>query len=121
MYKYGANAPGQMASIITTSKAEEFAENVRASCEYAASEATGWGTSLTLMPVSLENFATSSWSRVCDLPTGPSPRNVMLRPPYFALIAFAFGTFGGLMVATSDSAAVAVAAVLAVPALAPLR
>ena len=65
------------------------------------------------MPVSFENFATSSSSRVCDLPTGPSPRNVMLRPPYFALIAFAFGTFGGLMACTNSSAD----AVTAVPAL----
>ena len=41
----------------------------------------------------------------------------MLRPPYFALIAAAFGTRGGLIVATSDSAVAAVVAVLAVPAL----
>ena len=39
----------------------------------------------------------------------------MLRPPYFALIAFAFGTFGGLT-ACADSSADAVAAVPALPA-----
>ncbi len=33
LYKYGANAPVQTTSSITTSKAEEFAENVRASWE----------------------------------------------------------------------------------------
>src|SRR5262245_43542914 len=97
---------------MTTSKADEFDENVRASWEYEALESAGCGTSLTLMPVSFENFATRFTSRVCDLPTGPSPRNVMLRPPNFFLIAAAFGTAGGLMFC-----AVAVtAAGLAVPA-----
>ena len=33
LYMYGANAPVQTTSNITTSKAEEFAENVRASWE----------------------------------------------------------------------------------------
>ncbi len=41
----------------------------------------------------------------------------MLRPPNFFLIAAAFGTRGGVIVATSDSAVAAVASVLAVPAL----
>src|SRR5688572_6022132 len=116
LYRYGANAPVQTTSTITTSKAEEFDEKVLASWEYAALPSAGCGTSLTLIPVSLVNFFTRFTSRVCDLPTGPSPRNVMLRPPYFFLIAFAFGTFGGLMPCAVTSAT-AVAAGPAVPAL----
>ena len=58
--RYCANAPGQVTSSIITSKADDLAENVRASCEYDADESAGCGTSLTLMPVSLENLATSS-------------------------------------------------------------
>ena len=103
--RYGANAPGQTTSSIITSKAEDFDEKVRASCAYAALESTGCGTSLTLMPVFLENWATSNWSRVWLLPTGPSPRNVIDCPPYFALMALAFGTGGGLTAVAADGAA----------------
>src|SRR5512134_3647565 len=95
--RYCANAPGQTTSSITTSNADDFDENVRASCEYDADESTGCGTSFTLTPVSFWNCATSILSRVWLLPTGPSPRNVTVVPPYFALMAPAFGTFGGLM------------------------
>jgi hypothetical protein len=45
------------------------------------------------MPVSLVNRLASIRSRLCELPT-ESPTKVIFWPPYFALIAFAFGTFG---------------------------
>src|SRR5262245_1234199 len=107
---------------MSRSKADEFEENVRANCEYEALESAGCGTSFTLMPVSFENFATRFTSRVWDLPTGPSPRNVMLRPPNFFLIAAAFGTAGGLTfcAVTATAVGLAVPAVPALPAAAML-
>ena len=109
----GAKAPGQMASIIATSIDDDFDENARASCEYDASEAAGCGTTFTLIPVCCENFFASAVSRWCPPPT-ESPMNVIVCPPYFDLIAAAFGTAGGAIAA----AAPAVAAVRFVPAVA---
>ena len=91
--RYGANAPGQTTSIIATSIEDDFDENARASCEYAASEAAGCGVTLTLIPVSFVNRFASARSRTCPLPT-ESPTNVIFWPPYFFRIAAAFGTFG---------------------------
>ena len=54
--------------------------NARASCEYDASDAVGWGTTLTLMPVSFVNRVASAMSRVWPLPT-ESPTNVIVWPP----------------------------------------
>src|SRR6266516_4001298 len=102
--RYGANAPGQTASIIATSIDDDFAENALTSWEYDASEAAGCGVTFTVIPVSLVNLVASSRSRVCPPPT-ESPTNVIVCPPYFALIAFALGT-GGAVVAARDCAAV---------------
>ena len=63
------------------------------SCEYDWSEAAGCGTTLTLIPVSFENRFASAVSRLLPSPT-ESPTNVIFWPPYFFLIAAAFGTFG---------------------------
>ena len=68
---------------------------------------------MTLMPVSFVNRVASAMSRVCPPPT-ESPMNVIDWPPYFALIAAAFGTLGAAMVALADVARV-------VPAEAMLR
>ena len=91
--RYGANAPGQTTSIIATSIEDDFDENARASCEYDWSEAAGCGFTVTLIPVSFVNRFASATSRTCPLPT-ESPTNVIFCPPYFFLIAAAFGTFG---------------------------
>src|SRR5436189_3732066 len=96
--RYGANAAGQVTSIIATSIEDECVENALASCEYDWSDAAGCGVTLTLIPVSLLNRLASAVSRLFPSPT-ESPMKVMLCPPYFALIAFAFGTFGGLIAA----------------------
>src|SRR5581483_1008525 len=80
---------------MATSIEDDFDEKARASCEYEASEAAGWGTTFTLMPVSRVKRAASMRSRLCELPT-ESPTKVIVWPPYFALIAAAFGTGGGL-------------------------
>jgi hypothetical protein len=45
------------------------------------------------MPVSFVNRFASAVSRTWPLPT-ESPTNVIFWPPYFLLIAAAFGTFG---------------------------
>ena len=91
--RYGAKAPGQTTSIIATSIEDDFDENARASCEYAASDAAGCGVTLTLIPVSFVNRLASATSRTWPLPT-ESPTNVIFCPPYFFRIAAAFGTFG---------------------------
>src|SRR5438093_8161668 len=103
--RYGANAAGQTTSIIATSIEDECAENARASCEYDWSEAAGCGVTFTLMPVSLVNRLASAVSRLFPSPT-ESPTNVMLWPPYFFLIAAAFLTRGGLIVAAVRCACV---------------
>src|SRR5438874_13563495 len=103
--RYGANAPGQTTSIIATSIEDDFDENARASCAYDWSEAAGCGTTLTLMPVSFENRLASFVSRTCPFPT-ESPTNVIFWPPYFFLIAAAFGTLGaGIAAAACGCAA----------------
>ena len=56
------------------------------------------------MPVSFENRVASAMSRVCPPPT-ESPMNVIDWPPYFALIALAFGT-GGALIALAEVARV---------------
>ena len=89
----GANAPGQMASIIATSIDDDLDANALASCEYDASDAAGCGTTFTLMPVCWVNFFASARSRWW-LPPTESPMNVIDCPPYLALIAAAFGTGG---------------------------
>src|SRR5947207_1211246 len=94
----GANAPGHTTSIIATSIDDECVENARTSCEYDASDAAGCGTTLTLIPVSFENRDASARSRVCPPPT-ESPTKVIDWPPYFALIAAAFGTVGAVTAA----------------------
>ena len=91
--RYGAKAPGQTTSIIATSIEDDFDENARASCEYAASDAAGCGVTLTLIPVSFVKRFASARSRTWPLPT-ESPTNVIFWPPYFFRIAAAFGTFG---------------------------
>ena len=53
------------------------------------------------MPVSFENSVASAASRVCPPPT-ESPMNVIDWPPYFALIALAFGT-GGAPIAVAEA------------------
>src|SRR4051812_20143121 len=115
--RYGANAPGQTTSSIITSIAEDFDEKFRANCEYEASEADGCGTSLTLMPVSCWNLATSFRSRLWLEPTAASPTNSIFWPLYLALIAAAFGTFGGAIAV--DLAGTAFAARPGVPAAPP--
>src|SRR5919201_2964122 len=100
--RYGANAPGHTTSSIITSIDDECDEKFRASCEYAASDADGCGTSLTLMPVSLWNRATSSRSRLWLDPTALSPMNVICWPLYFFLSAAAPATFGGLTAAAAE-------------------
>src|SRR5262245_11455956 len=91
--RYGANAPGQTTSIIATSIDDDFDENARASCAYDWSDAAGCGTTVTLIPVSFVNRLASVVSRTWLSPT-ESPTNVIFWPPYFCLIAAAFGTFG---------------------------
>src|SRR5262245_2185894 len=91
--RYGANAPGQTTSIIATSIEDDFDENARASCAYDWSDAAGCGTTFTLIPVSFVNRLASATSRRWLSPT-ESPTNVIFWPPYFLLIAAAFGTFG---------------------------
>jgi len=61
--RYGANAPGQTTSIITTSKADDFEEKLRASCEYDSSDFSGCGRTLTWIPVSFVNRFASARSR----------------------------------------------------------
>ena len=56
------------------------------------------------MPVAFENRVASATSRVCPPPT-ESPMNVIDWPPYFALIALAFGT-GGALIAVAEVARV---------------
>src|SRR5262249_53597255 len=92
----GANAPGHTTSTIATSIDDECVENALASCEYDASEAAGCGTTLTLMPVSFVNRPARAKSRWWPPPT-ESPTKVIDWPPYFALIAAAFGTGGAAM------------------------
>ena len=53
-------------------------------------------TTLTLIPVSFVNRLASMTSRWFVFPM-LSPMNVIDLPPYFALIAAAFATFGGLI------------------------
>ncbi len=101
----GAKAPGQTTSSIATSIDDEWDENARASCAYAASEATGCGTTLTLMPVAVENLLASAMSRVWLDPTALSPMKVIVCPPYFFLIAGALGTAGGTIAAAEVSCA----------------
>src|SRR5919201_1807554 len=115
--RYGANAPGHTTSSIATSIDDECDEKFLASCEYAASDADGCGTSFTLMPVSLWNRATSSRSRLWLDPTAFSPMNVIFWPLYFLLSAAAPATFGGL---TAAAAVLLPAALLAPPAVAAL-
>src|SRR5581483_7284677 len=91
---------------MATSIEDDFDEKARASCEYEASDAAGWGTTFTLMPVSRVKRAASMRSRLCELPT-ESPTKVIVCPPYFALIAAAFGTGGGF---TADEPAARVVA-----------
>src|SRR2546423_4838394 len=98
--RYGANAAGQTTSIIATSIEDECVENALASCAYDWSDAAGCGSTVTLIPVSLLNRVASAVSRLFPSPT-ESPTKVMLWPPYFALIAFAFLTCGGLIVAAA--------------------
>ena len=96
--RYGAKAPGQTTSIIATSIEDDFCEKALTSCEYDWSEAAGCGTTFTLMPVSFVKRFASARSRLWPSPT-ESPTNVIFCPPYFFLIAFAFGTFGAAMAA----------------------
>src|SRR5205085_5854993 len=70
------------------------------SCEYDASDAAGCGTTFTLIPVSFVKRVASASSRLCELPT-ESPMNLIFWPPYFALSALAFGTFGALTAAAA--------------------
>src|SRR5919201_5703001 len=116
--RYGANAPGQTTSSIITSIDDECDEKFRASCEYAASDADGCGTSFTLMPVSFENRETSNRSRLWLDPTALSPMNVIFWPLYFFFSAAAPATFGGL---TAAAAVLLPAALLAPPAVGALR
>src|SRR2546421_853703 len=98
--RYGANAAGQTTSIIATSIEDECVENALASCAYDWSDAAGCGSTVTLIPVSLLNRLASAVSRLFPSPT-ESPTKVMLWPPYFALIAFAFLTCGGLIMSAT--------------------
>src|SRR5207237_4995673 len=85
-----------------TSIDDECDEKFRASCEYAASDAAGCGTSFTLMPVSLWNRATSSRSRLWLEPTALSPMNVICWPLYFFFNAAAPATLCGLTAAATE-------------------
>src|SRR5262245_11319145 len=96
--RYGANAPGHTTSSIITSTDDDFDEKSRASCAYESVDAWGWAMTLTLIPVSLVNRAASARSRLCVRPM-LSPMKVIDCPPYFALIAAAFATLGGLTAA----------------------
>src|ERR687897_72150 len=89
--RYGAKAPGQMASSIITSIDEDLDEKFRASWAYEASEAAGCGMSLTLIPVSLVNRATSCRSRLWLGPTPASPTKANDFSPYFSLFSPAVG------------------------------
>src|SRR2546423_7950551 len=114
--RYGANAPGQPASIIATSMDDDFCENARTSCEYDASEAAGCGTTFTLIPVSFVKRVASSRSRLCELPT-ESPTNVIFWPLYFFFSAAAPATLGGFTAAATERVA---GLLLAPPAVATL-
>src|SRR3954447_16634453 len=93
--RYGAKAPGHTTSIIATSIEDDFCENALTSCAYDWSQAARCGTTLTLMPVSLENRLASARSGLWPSPP-ESPTKVIFWAPYFFLIAAAFGTFGAL-------------------------
>src|SRR5215210_4019490 len=97
--RYGANAPGQTTSIITTSNAEDFEEKFLASCEYDSSDFSGCGRTFTWMPVSFVNFFASARSRTWLPPTALSPTNVSFTPLNFALSFAALGTAGGAIAA----------------------
>jgi hypothetical protein len=53
------------------------------------------------MPVAAENLWASLMSRVWLDPTALSPMKVIVCPPYFFLIAGAFGTAGGTIAAAA--------------------
>jgi hypothetical protein len=55
------------------------------------------------MPVAAENLFASAMSRVWLDPTALSPMKVIVCPPYFFLIAGAFGTAGGTIAAAEVS------------------